>query len=140
MRAEFDESLRVGHEMIDKQHQEFINRINRLLESIETHKEKLVAIRTLDYLSDYTEFHFGQEEAYQREIGYPAYPEHKKEHDKFRQTVKELYEMLDEQEGPTQEFVEKVTEHVVQWLYRHIQGFDKSIVAYVNMKDDSERL
>ena len=62
MRAEFDESLVTGNEMIDSQHKELIDKINKLLDSCETSKDKLVAVKTLDYLADYTEFHFGEEE------------------------------------------------------------------------------
>lgn len=40
MRAEFDESLVTGNEMIDTQHKELIDKINKLLDSCETSKEK----------------------------------------------------------------------------------------------------
>ena len=57
MRAEFDDSLVTGNEMIDTQHRELIDKINKLLDSCETSKDKVVAVKTLDYLADYTEFH-----------------------------------------------------------------------------------
>ena len=41
MRAEFDDSLVTGNEMIDAQHQELIGKINDLLDSCETAKDKL---------------------------------------------------------------------------------------------------
>ena len=108
MRAEFDESLVTGNEMIDTQHKELIDKINKLLDSCETSKEKVVAVKTLDYLADYTEFHFGEEEKLQESINYPAIAEHKKEHDKLRAVVKDLYNMLEEEEGPSEAFVEQV--------------------------------
>ena len=55
MRAEFDDSLVTGNEMIDSQHRELIDKINKLLDSCETSKDKVVAVKTLDYLADYTE-------------------------------------------------------------------------------------
>ena len=61
MRAEFDDSLVTGNDMIDSQHKELIDKINKLLESCESGKDKLVAIKTLDYLADYTDFHFSAE-------------------------------------------------------------------------------
>ena len=60
MRAEFDETLVTGNEMIDGQHKELIDKINKLLDSCEVGNDKLTAIKTLDYLADYTEFHFGK--------------------------------------------------------------------------------
>ena len=68
MRAEFDESLVTGNEMIDAQHKELIDKINKLLDSCETGEGKVAAIKTLDFLADYTEFHFGEEEKLQAEI------------------------------------------------------------------------
>lgn len=140
MRAEFDESLVTGNEMIDSQHKELIDKINKLLDSCETGKDKLVAIKTLDFLADYTEFHFSEEEKLQESIEYPGIAEHKKEHDKLRDVVKELYEMLEEEEGPTDAFVEQVNKNVIEWLYRHIKGFDRSVAEYKNMTNNSDRL
>ena len=140
MRAEFDESLVTGNEMIDTQHKELIEKINKLLDSCETSKEKVVAVKTLDYLADYTEFHFGEKEKLQESIDYPALTEHKKEHDKLRAVVKDLYNMLEEEEGPSEAFVEQVNKNVIEWLYRHIKGFDRSVAEYKFMNESSERL
>lgn len=140
MRAEFDDSLVTGNEMIDSQHKELIDKINKLLDSCETGKDKLVAIKTLDFLADYTEFHFSEEEKLQEAIEYPGITEHKLEHDKLRTVVKELYEMLEEEEGPTDAFVEQVNRNVIEWLYRHIKGFDRSVAEYKFMAGNSERL
>ena len=136
MRAEFDESLVTGNEMIDTQHKELIDKINKLLDSCETSKEKVVAVKTLDYLADYTEFHFGEEEKLQESINYPAIAEH----DKLRAVVKDLYNMLEEEEGPSEAFVEQVNKNVIEWLYRHIKGFDRSVAEYKFMNESSERL
>ena len=140
MRAEFDDSLVTGNEMIDGQHKELIDKINKLLDSCETSKDKLVAVKTLDYLADYTEFHFGEEEKLQESISYPGIKEHMKEHDKLREVVKDLYNMLEEEEGPSEAFVEQVNKNVIEWLYRHIKGFDRSVAEYKFMNENSERL
>lgn len=140
MRAEYDQSLITGNDMIDAQHRELIDKINKLLDSCETGKDKLVAIKTLDYLADYTEFHFSEEEKLQKSIKYPGMPEHKKEHEKLRTVVKELYEMLEEEEGPTDAFVEQVNINVIEWLYRHIKGYDRSVAEYKFMSENGDRL
>ncbi len=140
MRAEFDNSLVTGNEMIDSQHKELIGKINGLLESCELGKDKIAAIKTLEYLADYTEFHFGEEEKLQEEIEYPGIKEHKAEHVKLIRVVEELHEMLEEEEGPTDAFVAQVNENVIQWLYKHIKGFDRSVAEYKNMRGNSELL
>ncbi|MGN1376795.1 MAG: bacteriohemerythrin [Dorea sp.] len=140
MYAEFSDNLVTGNEMIDSHHKELIDRINKLLDSCEQSNEKAVAVRTLDYLSEYTDFHFSAEEQLQREIEYPGFAKHKEQHDAFKQTIKELEEMLEEEEGPSQAFVEKIQENVIRWFYTHIEGFDRSVAEYKNMRDSHERL
>ncbi len=76
-------------------------------------KKKSSGSENSDYLADYTEFHFGEEEKLQESINYPAIAEHKKEHDKLRAVVKDLYNMLEEEEGPSEAFVEQVNKNVI---------------------------
>lgn len=140
MYAEFDESLVTGNELIDGQHKELIGKINKLVDCCEQHGGKLEAIKMLDYLSDYTEFHFGAEEKLQEEVSYPGLEEHKKQHAAFVKAVKELHEMLEEEEGPTNAFVEAVNKNVIDWLYKHIKGFDCSVASYINMNGHAEML
>ena len=54
--------------------------------------------------------------------------------------VKDLYNMLEEEEGPSDAFVEQVNRNVIEWLYRHIKGFDRSVAEYKFMNESSERL
>ena len=140
MRAEFSENLVTGNELIDSQHKELIDRINKLLDSCEADNGKVTAVNTLDYLADYTDFHFSAEEKLQQEIGYPDYDKHKSVHEGFKQTIKELDEMLQEEEGPSAAFVEIVEENVIKWFYTHIEGFDRSVAEYKNMRDNNDRL
>lgn len=140
MYAEFDESLVTGNEMIDSQHKELIAKINSLVESCEKDGGKIAATKMLNYLAEYTEFHFHAEEKLQEEIAYPGIEEHKKQHQELYKVVEELHEMLEEQEGPTEAFVEQVNKNVIQWLYKHIKGFDRSVAEYKNLRKSSELL
>lgn len=140
MRAEFDETLVTGNEMIDDQHKELIGRINQLLESCEDGQGKVKAVKMLDYLMEYTDFHFNAEEKLQEEIKYPGIQEHKAKHEEFKQAVEELQEMLQEEEGPTEAFVAQVQRNVVDWLFNHIKGFDRSVAEYKFMASNADRL
>ncbi len=140
MRAEFTDDLITGNELIDSQHEELIGRINKLLDSCEAGERKISAIKMLDYLAKYTDTHFGDEEALQKEVCYPDYDKHHAKHEEFKQTIQELNEMLQEEEGPSDAFVQKVEEHVVKWFYRHISSFDRSVAEYINMRENGGRL
>ena len=141
MRAYFDETLFTGNTTIDEQHKELIDRINKLMILCENEKPaKKEAIKMLEYLADYTEYHFAEEEKLQEEIEYPGRKEHKQKHDELRRTVEVLHEMLEEQEGPTEDFVKQVYENVAEWLYYHIRGFDRSVAEFVFMRENENRL
>ena len=140
MRAEFDETLVTGNELIDSQHKELIERINLLLKSCEDAQGKVKAVKMLDYLLDYTEFHFSAEEKLQEEISYPGLKEHREKHEEFKSAVKELQEMLEEEEGPTETFVAQVQKNVVDWLFTHIKGLDRSVAEYKFLTSNADRL
>ena len=134
MRIVFDEELYTGNELIDNEHKELIDRVNKLVESCENGKEKVTAVKTLDFLMDYTEFHFSDEEKLQQEVGYDKLEQHKGQHEDFKKSVDELRQMLEEEEGPTDAFVQAVNKNISQWLVNHIQGWDKAVAEYIRSK------
>lgn len=134
MKIVFDESLYTGNELIDGEHKELIERVNKLVESCEKGTEKVAAVKTLDFLMDYTEFHFADEEKLQKEVGYDKLDQHHAKHEEFKKAVGELREMLEEEEGPSNAFVEAVNKNVSQWLVEHIQGWDKALADFIRAK------
>ena len=68
MRAEFDESLVTGNEMIDGQHKELIQKINDLLDSCEENGGKAAAVRMLNFLADIQNFIFRQRKNCRRRL------------------------------------------------------------------------
>lgn len=131
MKLEFDKSLVTGNDMIDAQHKELIGKIDSLLTYCENGEEKVKAIKMLDYLAEYTDFHFGEEEKLQEEVSFPGMEEHKKKHAEFKKAVEELHDMLEEEEGSTDAFVDAVKKNVVDWLFDHIKQMDQALAAFV---------
>ena len=131
MKVEFDNSLVTGNEMIDGQHKELIAKIDKLVTCCQEGGEKMQAIKMLDYLAEYTDFHFSAEEKLQEEVSYPAMEGHKAKHEEFKKAVDELHEMLVEEEGPTNAFVAAVEKNVVNWLFDHIKNMDQALAAYI---------
>ena len=123
MAIAFDDSLITGNDMIDTQHRELIERIASFVACCERGDSKVQAIKMLDYMDEYTNFHFSAEEKLQEEAQYPGISEHRQKH-----------------EGPTDEFTEIVRKKVVDWLMYHIKTFDRSVAEYINMRDNADRL
>lgn len=134
MRAEFTDELITGNKMIDSQHKELIEKINDLLCAIENDKGKEESQKMMNYLSEYVDFHFSAEEDFQAEIGYPGIKEHKEKHAEFKKTVAALTEMVTC--GNMSDFSNLVKKEVIDWLYYHIQGFDRSVAEYRFMREN----
>ena len=67
----FDDNLVTGNETIDTQHKELIDRIQNFVTACQNGNSKVKAIKMLDYLDEYTDFHFKEEEKLQEKSGYP---------------------------------------------------------------------
>lgn len=127
----FDDSLKTGNQLIDDQHRELIERVNKLEQACAAGGQKRTAIQTLDFLMDYVHVHFADEEELQEEWKYPQTAAHKAQHRAFEEAVEQLNEMLEEEEGPTEAFVEAVKKNVGQWLVDHICVWDKQLAQYI---------
>ena len=97
IRAEFTRDLLTDDEMIDAQHKELFEKINALFESCEGGKGAEETMNTLNYLVDYTKFHFGAEEKLQEEIDFPDINQHKTEHRRLIEAVDDLKAKLEKE-------------------------------------------
>ena len=84
------DAYRIGNDKIDEQHEELFHRIEKLLmmaRSADLEENRKQCEHMLDYLVEYTDFHFNSEEALQNRRNYVDYEPHKKIHQEFRNTV-----------------------------------------------------
>ena len=139
MKAEFTSNLVSGNKTIDEQHKELISKINDLLDAVETSQGQATAMRMLNFLNDYVVYHFEAEENLQKAVGYPGLEDHQKQHESLKQTVADLTEMLTEEEGASPAFVEQLNKKVVEWLYKHIEGYDRSVAEYIYLAENPDR-
>ena len=140
MNIPIDDYLITGNKTIDSQHQELIDRIRQFVAACESGDSKIKAIKMLDYLDEYTNFHFQEEEELQKKVSYPEFSGHHAKHEEFKTSIQELYDYLNENEGPDDQFIEQVKRNVVDWLFQHIKTFDRSVAEYIHLHDNSERL
>ena len=116
-----------------------IDRIQNFVTACQNGDSKVKAIKMLDYLDEYTGFHFKEEEKLQENAGYPEYEKHHEKHEEFKKTIQELYEYLQEYEGPTDRFSELVQKNVIDWLFGHIKTYDRSVAKFIFMKQNPDR-
>lgn len=135
----FDDNLITGNKTIDTQHKELIERIQNFVTACQNGDSKLKAIKMLDYLDEYTNFHFKEEEKLQQNAGYPEYEKHHEKHEEFKKTIQELQEYLQDYEGPTEQFSELVQKNVIDWLFGHIKTYDRSVAEFIFMRENPSK-
>jgi len=124
----------VGNEMIDFQHRELFGAIDNLIAACYVGKALDVINKTVDFLLDYVVKHFNDEENLQRSSGYPDHQNHKKLHEAFKKTAKELGDKL-KAEGPNSVLIMKINSTIGEWLINHILGEDKKIGEHLRTKN-----
>lgn len=127
----WDESLAVDVEIIDEQHKMLFQRMNDLSDAIDRHRGVDKIMETLDFLIDYTDFHFSAEEKIMEENDYPGMKEHKDQHALFKSVLDNLCEDFKE-EGATTALADSLDTLLVNWLVNHIKTIDVAFGKFLN--------
>ena len=133
------EAYRIGNEVIDAQHEELFHRIEKLLElaqSANLEENKKQCEHMLDYLVEYTEFHFDSEEALQNRENYVDYQQHKRIHQQFRNTVVVYRQHISEDFSAT--VLKRFLGTMLTWLTVHVQGCDQKIMINEPIAEQTE--
>ena len=129
----WDSSLSIGVDVIDEQHKMLINRLNDLSAALREGRGEGEIGRTLDFLAEYTDFHFSAEEELMKEQEYPGLPLQKHEHKAFREILSNLVDDF-QQEGATWALARAIDAFLFNWLVKHIKGVDLQLGDYLRDK------
>jgi hemerythrin len=132
-KMKWDESLSVGVELIDEQHKMWIERLRDAQAAIKEIQGMPHISNALDFLVDYTRFHFSTEEKYMMETGYPELGSHRAEHEELKSTLDDLVEDF-RQEGVTEKLSEAIGTFLGNWLRNHIRVVDQAFAAFLKEK------
>ncbi|MFO7152572.1 MAG: bacteriohemerythrin [Bacillota bacterium] len=135
MAIEWTSDLSVGVERIDNQHKIWFQKANELFEAGKAQKAKEYINQMIDFLDEYTKFHFRDEEAYMEQIGYPELEAQRKAHAGFVEELAKLKEEYNKSGGNILVII-KANKLVVDWLTNHIRKMDKKIGEYVRSRDN----
>lgn len=116
---EWDESCSVGVHVIDKQHQRLFQLIN------DFHDATTNLDAMIHDLFAYIDFHFTTEEKYFEDFEYKDTEHHKKEHQFYRDRIRELYQQSLERKKNEQEIGEELETFIKDWIVHHIKISDK---------------
>ncbi|MBU0483461.1 MAG: bacteriohemerythrin [Proteobacteria bacterium] len=116
----------VGVELIDRQHQELINRINSLIVAIREGRGREETFMLMRFLQGYVVEHFRTEEGFMLRHHYAEYEAHKEIHDAFIADLDQLAATM-ESTGIDSDLVVDVNQKVINWLVAHIFLIDKGL-------------
>lgn len=126
----WSKDLETGNPLIDAEHKELIQAINRLLEACAAGKGRDELSGTIDFLTQYTRTHFIHEEELQMRYGYPDYANHKRFHETFIKVVERLAARLKE-EGATPQLMTEINKQMVVWLLNHIKCENARVAEHI---------
>ncbi len=123
----------VGVPVIDGQHKELFRRVTDFVTTLRSDgdwaaKEKSVN-DTLNFMKAYVVEHFRDEEAYQREIGYPGFEAHRKIHADMVRYVGEVAAQY-EQSPVKEQLMQQFAGRLLAWLINHVTAEDQKIADY----------
>ena len=133
-KIEWDNSLSIGIDLIDEQHKMLIQRLNDISVAIEMSHGVEKIVQTLEFMVDYTDFHFSAEEEHMAKHDYPGLDNQKQQHEEFKGSLKQIVEDFEE-EGATQALATSINVFLFNWLINHIKGVDHKFGEFLNEMD-----
>jgi len=122
-------TLETGIDVIDQQHKRIVDYINAL-RIAQGKGDRGAVAKTIDDVIDYTQSHFGFEEALLEDAGYPLLNAHKRVHELFIRRVAVLHQRFKSGEDIAQD----LHNVLARWLITHIQTEDRHYVGAVKEK------
>jgi len=125
--------METGIGKIDAQHKDLVDRINAITtmgtKSVSDDETK----KTLDLLGSYIVKHFNDEEALQKQSGYPKYEQHRQLHKAYIGEFEKLKKEF-AQNGHSAKFTLDLSNSIISWIVRHIKSVDVEFGKYYKTK------
>ena len=121
---EWNDSLKVGHSVIDRDHERLVGLINKLGDAMSDGHGKDACGAVLDELIDYTQTHFANEERLMATHGYGDSVAHRAEHAKL---IKDVQEFRIKYASGTATLSVFLLRFLMEWLTHHILQSDKKL-------------
>lgn len=132
-KIEWDDSYLLGVPEIDSQHKKLIAIANELYDIVNgsgaDYKAKMPVI--LKKLTDYTQYHFSNEEELMRKIGYVGLDAHKSAHSFF---IKEVDFQVKKLSSDDKSGILNFYNYIAGWVFSHIAKADKVWAAFKSQK------
>lgn len=135
---DWQDSLSVGNDTIDRQHRKWIelyNTFDRLMRNNSPLEAQPLKLDALQLMHEYMLYHFRYEETLMANIGYPELPQHWRQHKDFDYKLFAYIRCLE-----TDRFVSQseILDMIQKWLLEHIQHEDQKMQRYLESKNQED--
>lgn len=119
---EWQDEFRIGIPSIDHEHQELIALINGLHESLSSDATADEILGFLGEVDAQISAHFALEEWTMRELRYDQYEDHKADHDRLLEQIREIADAFET--GAYMDYGHRLGYHLKHWFSEHFQTKD----------------
>ena len=121
---EWNDALKVGHSVIDREHQKLVGLINKLGDAMSAGQGREACGEVLNELIAYTRTHFATEEGLMSVHHYADTARHKAEHSGL---IREVVAFKGKFEAGTATLSVSLLHFLMDWLTHHILESDKAL-------------
>ncbi len=114
-KLEWNESLSVGHELLDQQHQNFFVAVNELIDFVEGSQDEAQAFNIIARIAESSKSHFETEEEILADLSPSMLKSQQAQHREFSERLAQMLGNV-----PLDVLVEFITE----WIYSHVLDED----------------
>lgn len=125
--------LETGNAIIDSEHQQLFDAVNRLTDACSSGQGRASLNDTINFLLDYVDKHFTHEESLQKQSNYPGLIAHHQFHEAYKQKLRTLANQIP-RSGATIVDLFAINQHIGV-LVSHIRTEDRKLGAYLQDKD-----
>jgi hemerythrin len=126
---EWTASLRTGIANVDADHKKLIDILNQIFIASYAGVSSEMLNKILKELMDYTVYHFDREEKYLDSKNYPLIVEHKSQHEKLKNQLREIISKVNE--ANLDNLSDETYEFLRGWLIDHIQSHDLEYAKFL---------
>jgi hemerythrin len=139
MDLQWNNSLAVGHALIDAQHRSLFAQFDELLAACEQGRGLERLQQLFEFLDAYVVEHFHAEEALMSQHDYPQVQTHQAQHRIFTDRLAALRTDLTDH-GPSVQVLIRTNKALIYWLTEHIRGFDTQLAAFLQQDEKNNQM
>jgi hemerythrin len=126
----WEDKLITGVPAIDEQHKEIFGEFEKLSRSIENGGSNAEVETLLDYLNEYANTHFSDEEKIMSLYKYPGLEEQRQQHIGFKENIAILRGMLTDN-VPAKEIAIKIDATLIRYFINHVRKLDSKLGEFI---------